>query len=149
MELKIFGLEEFCDIEKDLCSIHKVPEENETIGHEWADIKRRFVEGLGGSFKVDEDYEFLDGHHNIQLFWIYLYTERLYSPTLLDAICAAIAPYDDHWFAQCECYSDQPVPDGGEVNSIGEFIVHKNTVLVSESAAWPMYIPKLGLALPS
>jgi len=149
MKTKIFSLDEFGDIAKDLCSIHKVPEKNEAIDDEWADIKRRFAEEMGESLKLDVDYEFPDWHHNIRLFWLYLYSERLFSPRLLDAICAALAPYDDRWFAQCECYSDQSVPGGGRVSSIGEFIVHKNSVLVSESEAWPVYLPKLGLAANS
>ncbi len=149
MEIKFFSLEEYCDIERDLCSIHAVAEENEAIDAEWKDIKQRFSEALGSSFAIAQDYEFPDWHSNIQMLWIYLYAEKLYSPLLIVAIRHALAPYDGRWFAQCECYSDQPVPGRDNVSSIGDFIIQKDMLLVSQSEAWPLYLPKLGFAVPA
>src|SRR6188474_1623023 len=103
MQVFHYDIPAYCDLEKDLCSLHAVPEEFEGIGDEWREIQEAFR----SEFRAipEGGYEFPDWHHNIRMLWVYLYSDLFYTPKFIATIQRILEGMREPWFAQFECYS--------------------------------------------
>ncbi len=141
LELDIPG---YCAAEQDLCRLHSVPEEDVQIEAEIQQLQQRFGKQYR-RLKNRKDFDFPDWHHNLRLFWVYLYADAFYTPAFIPFIQQSLHSMPRSWFAEFECYS--PAIESPELpsGSVGQFLVYKDTVIFDDCEQWATYRPKLGL----
>lgn len=144
MQVLRYNIEKYCAAERDLCSLHAVPEEYEGINEEYETAKRLFAQAFG-NLKDGIDYELPDWHHNIRMLWVYVYSDSFYCPQFVGCIKQLLRDMPHEWFAQFECYSPARESAGLPTGWVGDFLIYKDTAMFCESDGWNDYRSKLGI----
>lgn len=142
MQIFDYHFVRYCATERDLCDLHRVPEEDVWIEKELERIQSTFANAYP-QLKRNDDYEFPPWHHNLRLFWAYLYSDQFYDESFIPRVQKTLSLINRSWFAEFECYS--PSLKSAELPSgyIGEFLVFKDTLIFDGNEQWTTFKPKL------
>ena len=128
--------------EKDLCQLHKVADDDALIDGELKTIHTAFAKAYP-RLKRKDDYEFPSWHHNLRLFWVYLYSDVFYDESFIPRIQNILSSINRSWFAEFECYSPSLESPDLPRGDIGQFLIFKDTVIFSDDEQWTTFRSRL------
>ena len=128
MQIFEYDIPRYSDAERDLCALHKVSDDDNDIETELRQIQSQFSD-LYPHLKEGSDFEFPPWHHNLRLFWVYLYADDFYCKQFVPHLQAILQSLSRSWFAEFECYS--PALESAELPSgfFGDFLVYRDSVI--------------------
>jgi hypothetical protein len=141
MKVTCYTLEEYHQLEQDLCAMHSASEEEDILDREYVDIKTKFSSAYPNA--TIDDYEFPEWHNNMRMMWLYLYSDIFYTNDFIRNIQRILNSMSKSWFAQFECYSPSAVTSESPNGSLGHFMIYKNSVMIWECDSTPILIEKI------
>ena len=128
MQILEYDIPRYCDAERDLCALHKVPDDDKEIEPELERIQSQFSAQYP-HLKADTDFEYPPWHHNLRLFWVYLHVDDFYCKQFVPQVQSILQSQGRSWFGEFECYS--PALQSAELPGgfFGNFLVYRDTVI--------------------
>ncbi len=84
----------------------------EEVDSELDVMQKRFRDAMSELGNENDDWEFPGHSQHVRVFYVYLYSKKLYSPKLASIIQDTMRGYDDRWIGEFECYEVPGCDDG-------------------------------------